>query len=284
MRFKLHQITLILITLTCATGTAETLPQFITDLSSEFESQCLLKDSAEYQEVCRKLNLAPENETNKATFATITLVHDLMTGTSARDCSSGGILHIPYFWHWIKPNPRHSIRHLPDSLLLTKLKPPSGYGQYKTFADVDRRPALFLSDMVSAEPGYYHPDCGSFYTFGWCSEREMAFSCLMKVLGYRSKIVQSGIHTWSVVLLAMTKTDGTESPFEVFVDNTFDMVNWGQHSDRNDRTWESDFGAGTQIEWYNSIASSEAEVDKVRQVEVPETSADRIRLLIKEFY
>ncbi|MFH1843193.1 MAG: hypothetical protein ABIF77_08285 [bacterium] len=36
-----------------------------------------------------------------------------------------------------------------------------------------------------------------FHTFSWCSEREMAFVALLTALGYRGKIEQAGIHTWS---------------------------------------------------------------------------------------
>ena len=39
-------------------------------------------------------------------------------------------------------------------------------------------------------------------TFGWCSEREMAFGALMAELGVSTKIKQEGIHVWSEMLVS----------------------------------------------------------------------------------
>ena len=65
-----------------------------------------------------------------------------------------------------------------------------GYKKYKSAADADRRPYLYLKDLVSKKNKYYHPECSGFYTFGWCSEREMAFNCLLAIMGYKCKIKQ----------------------------------------------------------------------------------------------
>ncbi|MBN1348103.1 hypothetical protein JXJ21_01705 [candidate division KSB1 bacterium] len=133
-------------------------------------------------------------------------MHDLFTGISAQNYVSGGILQIPYFWHWIDPNPRHEIVFSENSTKLIKLKPPDEFSKYKSYADIDRTPCLYLSDLLSDEPKYYHEQCSEFYTFGWCSEREMAFNTLVELFGYKSKIKQEEIHTWTAVLTKFKNT------------------------------------------------------------------------------
>ena len=154
----------------------------------------------------------------------IEFFHQLPTGSGAADGARGGYLGIPYFWHWIEPNPRHEIIILPDSVLLSTLSPPASYERYQSFADIDRLPALYLGDLVSEVPKYSHPICGAFFSFGWCSEREMAYVVLMRALGYPGKVKQSGIHTRSALWCSFRHVEGHTVILEAHVDNTFDQV------------------------------------------------------------
>jgi hypothetical protein len=125
--------------------------------------------------------------------------HKLFTCSDSVDGNNTGIWQIPYFWHYQEPNQRYKIVMLPDSLKLNKIKPPTGYSAYKTHADIDRSPLIYLHDLFSNSAEYYHPLCSKFKTFGWCSEREMAFNMILKLYGYECKVYVSPPHSWSEV-------------------------------------------------------------------------------------
>jgi hypothetical protein len=101
---------------------------------------------------------------NRKTYYTISIMHQLFTTTGANDGSRGEILNMPYFWHYNTPNPRRDI--------LVNGKKNIAY------CTIERKPHNFLGDMVSQNEKFTHPEFGSFSSFGWCSEREMAFACL----------------------------------------------------------------------------------------------------------
>ena len=210
--------------------------------------------------------------------------HDMFTGSEATDYRKGGMLEIPYFWHWVTPNPRHEILTLPDSIELTKMKPPEKFSRYKTFADIDRTPSLYFSDLVSPDANYYHPQCGAFATFGWCSEREMAFTLLMSFYGYQGKIYQSSIHTWSEFWVELVDIDQTYKRFSVSVDNTFDIMEWKPlRLNIEISDWIADIGQGEKIRWYNAVAHSEDEKKQVEEIQVTEKAALRIQNLIEKY-
>ena len=115
---------------------------------------------------------------------------------------------------------------------------------------IDRVPALYLVDLVTQTPGYAHPTCGSFSTFGWCSEREMSFVALMDLLGYKGKLRQSGVHTYSELWCEFETATGNELVLSARVDNTFDSVSWRPVSAYTGLdSWLQDIGTGTQIAW-----------------------------------
>jgi hypothetical protein len=150
-------------------------------------------------------------------------------------------------------------------------------------ADIDRIPALYLGDLVSEKPGYLHPDCGTFFTFGWCSEREMAFTALFTAWGYPAKIWQSGIHTYSVVWCEFRTTSGSTVNLAAEVDTTFDSVTWrevpqGTQPDR----WLEETGSGAQIDWYNRKARSQEQIDALQTIQVGAEARDRFRRLVRK--
>ena len=202
------------------------MPDFFNQLYESHGSDYRKMKSDEYESLCQSQLLNLSDRINQENFYRIHFLHDLFTGAGASNFAAGGVLEIPYLWHWMEPNPRHSIVSLPDSVPLSTLKPPAEFSRYKTFADIDRVPSLYLGDLVSESPRYFHPDFGEFHTFGWCSEREMAFALLLSFRDYDGKIVQSEIHTWSELWIPFTGTDGSSMNLCAKVDNTFDSVTW----------------------------------------------------------
>lgn len=256
---------------------------FFQELFDNFSEDYQKLRYPEYRTLCNQYNLIKENKKNQDKYFQIYFIHDLLTGNGAINCSSGGLLEIPYFWHWVNPNPRHSILNLPDSILLSEMKAPGRFKNYKSYADIDRIPVLFLTDLLSENPKYYHPDCGSFYTFGWCSEREMTFVALLSIFGYDVKIKQSGIHTWSEIWLSFNQEDDQECDIILQVDNTFDEVDWYEPlSGTTEPLWIEDFGEGSNIRWYNEMANSEYQLQSIREIKVSRATQSRIENLISK--
>ena len=199
-------------------------PEYFQDLYIRYSESFNQKIDKSYIKLCEELGLEKDNIQNRKQYSQILFYHKLFTGQYCINFSSGGVLKIPYVFHWVTPNPRHEIKSLQDDVKLSSVSPLAGFKQYKTFADIDRVPSLYIGDLFSKEPKYYHPKCGRFYTFGWCSEREMAYNALMSLFGYTCKIKQEGIHTWSEVWLTFTKSDGSSCIVIATVDNSVDIV------------------------------------------------------------
>lgn len=147
-----------------------------------------------------------------ADYATLYLLHKMLTvdGPSPYN-KEGGILGIPYVANYGKVNTRTEITKGGIPIATVEYPP------YKSFADADRTPVLFYSDMVDTVP-YNHPSCGDFYTFGWCSEREMAFASASYALGYKPRIVVQGNHTFTLVQVGRTiyQVDNTFGQFKIW--------------------------------------------------------------------
>jgi len=259
------------------------LPTFFRQIVATYRPTYEQLHANRYARFCRSHNLDPAAASNRRQFHEIAFLHDLFTGRSAVDCRRGGWLGIPYFWHWVEPNPRHAILALPDSVPLVEQAPRDPYRRYQSRADIDRVPLLFLGDLVSCVPGYTHPDCGPFHTFGWCSEREMAFVALLSALGYRGKIEQAGIHTWSVFWCEFRDNAGGTRPVIAKVDNTFDSLAWrAPDSGLSFETWWDAIGEGTQVAWYNRTAREAPQVDGLATIEVLAAARRRITDLVRD--
>jgi len=265
-----------------AANASASLSGFLDGVFLEFQVEYAAYTAEEYQELCNRHDLELSDSTNHELFLRISFLHDLLTTVNASDCVRGGFLQIPYFWHWIEPNPRHEIISLPDSTALVKLEPASRYNRYATRADIDRVPSLFFADLRTEEPGYYHPDCGLFYTFGWCSEREMAFTALATAWGLTGKITQSGIHTHSSVCCEFRLKGGSTGRLVADVDNTYDTISWQEMPDSvSIEMWLRQTGTGTQIDWYNRQARSREQIEALGTLSVGEGAGSRIRELIR---
>lgn len=113
-----------------------------------------------YQGLCKALGIPDTVAANRRALLPLLYRHGLLTTTEAVDCRTGGALGTSYLWHWVTPNPRHALRRLPDSAPLIRLPPPPGFAKYKSWADVDRLPALYLGDLAAERARYWHPLCG----------------------------------------------------------------------------------------------------------------------------
>ncbi len=254
------------------------IPSFFGQLFSEIEAEYAPTRISEFDRFRASHDLDSLDTGNLRTFLLIHFFHDLFTCTGASDCARGGLLEIPYFWHWVDPNPRHSIFLLPDSTLLKNLSLPRSYSRYKSYADIDRVPELYLSDLVAEAPRYAHTECGSFFTFGWCSEREMSFLALMISFGFQGKIRQSGIHTYTALWCEFQRSDGEKAVFSAEVDNTFDSISWRPVPAATTLDhWLREIGSGTQIAWYNRMARSREQLEALRSA--PVSAVTRARIL-----
>lgn len=279
---NLRTLVLTLSLLLATTATAG-LPSFFDQLYAENSAEYAEHTEGDYLALCVELGLDDVNVANRRLFGEVSFLHDLITGVAAEDCSRGGILRIPYFWHWVDPNPRYSIISLSDSVPLVRVPPASGFERYQSHADVDRVPVLFFSDLVTDEPHYAHEGCGQFFTFGWCSEREMAFVSLMGCLGHQGKVCQSGIHSWSELWCEFAVSDGRLVCVTARADNTFDSLEWlPAPSGISVEEWLADTGQGADAGWYNRTARSERQRRALEEIEVSDIAAARIRNLVSE--
>jgi hypothetical protein len=162
--------------------------------------------------------------------------------------------------------------------LLTEIEPPAEFRKYGSYAEIDRTPFLYLSDLVQETPKYYSPSSDTFPTFGWCSEREMAFSALMRTLGFNAKVKAPGIHSWTEMILPMKNINGETIYFLTKADNTYDIFDLEYEADSAYISkWEQDLGSGTPG-WYNKMAFSSEQARRLKSFIVPEKASERIEM------
>ncbi len=261
------------------------LPQFFSELYKHHYPEIRNTWQEAFNTFCERENLSKSSAENQKAFLELQFYHQLFTSDGVRNCSTGGILNIPYLWHWVTPNPRHEIEYLPKSKPLKEIKPGKEFSRYRSMADVDRVPSVFFKDLVTETPQYEHPSCGEFYTFGWCSEREMAFVQLLSNYGYRGKVVASGNHSWSAFLIFMENDTGEKIPFEISIDNTFDgIIRKRLPGKPNAKNWQSDFGKGKLPAWYNKMANSGKQRKSIQNINVSKAVMTRINALVETYW
>lgn len=204
----------------------------------------------------------PDTEENREQIRSLLFLHHLFTSGADMNGNYGGILQIPYFWHWCSNNPRHDIRFMPAETTLTAIKPPQGFEKYKSLADVDRTPYLYLSDLAEDYEKYYHNLVGEMFTFGWCSEREMAFGQILTQRGYTMKVYQNSSHVWSEVLVPFYTNEEKQSLRVIRIDNTFDYFDMVE-LESTSAEWLADIGEGSMKKWYNKMATDKTETKKI---------------------
>jgi hypothetical protein len=242
---------------------SQSIPSFFKKLVANHKYGFYKRDSLRYLEFCEQNDLSKKDTSNFGKYYTLSILHQLFTSKTARNGSRGEILNIPYFWHWVTPNPRYKIYATENNKLIKDLKPSKDYGRYKSRADIDRTPFLYWIDLFTAKPQYYAAGCDTFSTFGWCSEREMACVCLMEILKFEGKIVAEGNHCWSEYWVLMKSSAGSSKYFKVTLDNTFDGFFWELASSKDKEKWKIYLGNLGDSKWYNSMGHSTSEKAKL---------------------
>lgn len=251
------------------------IPDFFGSLVTNHWKDFNAIDHSDYDALFSENEISEENFLNNKTFYTFKILHELFTSKNASNGSKGEILNIPYFWHWINPNPRYEIKSLLTNKNLNQVKPPKEFANYKSYADIDRTPYLFLSELVIEKELYHTATEGYFSTFGWCSEREMAFICLLNTLGYEGKVITNNNHSWSEFIVSLRKENNQLINFKVTVDNTFDNLEWNKISNNEISVWRRQSFNG-QANWYNEKAHSETEKQKTINCTVGTEASKRI--------
>lgn len=238
---------------------------FFNQLVKNHQNDFQRKFPAAYPEFLRVNNLK-DHVSNQNLFFKLFILHKLFTSRGAYNGARGEILNIPYFWHWVTPNPRHSIQSLKHKAPLNTVKPPKAFGRYNSYADIDRTPGLFLQEWFSEDPLYYTPENDTFNTFGWCSEREMAFVCLLEIMGFKGKVVAKGNHSWTELFVEAVDSDGNSKVLIATVDNTFDELRFEEKENLNVDVWYAKVGEHRLQKWYNQKARSLAEKNEVKNI------------------
>jgi hypothetical protein len=242
------------------------------DIYSFFEE--LYQDSKyKFQETNRdayhsfiNMNSLQDIPANRNAFIRISYLHELFTSATAADGSREGLLEIPYFWHWTEPNPRLEI--FKGETLLSKIPAE----RYASFAMLDRTPEIFLSDLVDSMY-YSHPEYGTFYSFGWCSEREMSYRSIIRHWGFKSKVIAYGGHSWTEIEAEFINTRQERITLYLSVDNTFNILSWNKNSDETELLDEEK----RLQRWYNKKSNYDV------KVEVTAFNRQRIRWLVRKY-
>ncbi len=237
----------------------------------------------EYITFCMEHNLIEEHISNKKKYFQLKILHDLFSSSSAKNNSIGSILPIPYMWHWCNPNPRHTIQFMESNTYLVNQKPSQEFGNYKTFADIDRTPYLYLSDLMSENIKYKNETHPEILTFGWCSEREMAFNSILKILGYQAKIFTKDNHCWTETLTHFMDKNNQKVILNTQIDNTFHQFNIKKINLIQQKKWPTDFGNLSMGKWYNKKANDSNEVEKIKKIKLYPKKIDYIESKIEAF-
>lgn len=252
------------------------IPTFFEAIVANHLNEIKITDSSQFREFCNANSIEVNNSLNANFYYTVSTLHKFFTCQNATNGSRGSIINIPYYWHWVNPNPRYEIFLKKSNKRLNEITPPKEFSKYKSFADIDRTPYLFMSELFIDTPKYYSTLSDTFSTFGWCSEREMAFVSLMDILGYKGKVIAESNHSWSEFIIPMIDNKNESQEFKVKIDNTFDLVNWDKISSADIIKWNNYQGKSKQAEWYNIQAHSEKEKGRIQMFPLSKAAINRI--------
>jgi hypothetical protein len=197
------RLLLMILVLTISTVNAQVPRASVADLLKNF--------TGKYREDIIYANQSEAPVDGRKEWSELYLLHKMLTSESAKNYSTGGILSIPYMTNYGEINVRAEVSK--NGIPIANVE----YTPYKSLAYADRTPALFYKDLVDTV-SYSHPACGSFYTFGWCSEREMAFASASYLLGYKPRIVVKNGHSFTLVNVGKTiyQIDNTNGRFNIW--------------------------------------------------------------------
>jgi hypothetical protein len=231
---------------------------------SEIQQSVMLKQ--ELQNAGYKLT---GNDTLDMTVARLAYMHLLLTCYYSVDGDTSGGFGIPYFWNYTNHNPRENITNIRKGKTLKQI-PVSASA---TMATLDRTPVIFWSDFMTDEPQYSYGEISSFYSFGWCSEREMAFKAWLNVAGIKSTIGIKADHVWTEVGLP-----GLPGYF-IFIDNTFNRFEVRPISKKPPLEIGNKY-----ITWYNQQGSDKIIQKKLESLVISPKRASYIQKQILTYF
>jgi len=261
-----------------------TIPAFFEAIIKEHFKEIKTLDSSLYKQFCASNELDSKNSKNEYRYYTLSFLHKFFTCQNASNGSRGEIINIPYYWHWVSPNPRYNIYFNKSNKKLNEIKPSKEFSKYKSVADIDRTPYLFLSDIFVDDPKYYSSLSDTFSTFGWCSEREMAFVSLLDILGYDGKVIAENNHSWSEFIIPMIVNENQSKEFKVKVDNTFDEMDWENVLPADIISWKKYQGKSKLANWYNLKAHSEKEKVQISTFPISKVAIKRIENGLVDYF
>ncbi len=290
---KIKKIYLIIIYLTfIAFNTisyGKKLVPYFNELFNKYYDQILKFEINDYYNFSIINGLKKENLQNKKKYTQLIFFHKLFTGNSLQDFSQSGILNIPYVWHWTKKNPRFQIIYNKSKQKLNKVPSPKRFKRYPSLGHVDRLPVIFLSDLASEKPNYYHKKCGKFYTFGWCSEREMSFITLLSFSGFEAEIFihKGGSHASSMFLVDFIDNNNEKKWIYINIDNTFDRFQVLNRSKNKQELidWIDKKNTKSQYYWmYYRVIHSQKHQNYVKNIKILKKARERIENNVKFYY
>ena len=214
-------------------------------------------DDRTIADLCVQYDLDARDLPSLRRFYTIQIMHELFTVKTCEDGSRGDVLNMPYFWHYRTPNPRHAI--LVDGK------------KNISYTSIERKPYNFLKDMVAPADRFTCPGLEPFCSYGWCSEREMAFACLLSIMGYTTHVISTGNHAYTEVQVSFMTNKGEKFDFLINVDNTFNSltISTGSGEPHNNV--------------YDKKAFDSAEIARVKGINVSEKAQDRIAKALETY-
>ncbi len=206
------------------------------------------------------------------TVAKLAYMHMLLTCYYSVDGDTSGGFGIPYFWNYTNHNPRENIVNLKKGKKLKQIPAYPG-SQGASMATLDRTPVIFWSDLTTDEPQYSYEHISSFYTFGWCSEREMAYKAWLGVMGIKSTIGIRADHVWTEVDLP-----GMPGYF-LFIDNTFNRFEVWSIKKKPPREVGNKY-----IAWYNQQGADKTILKKLAALTISPKRAAQIQQQIISYF
>jgi hypothetical protein len=197
-------------------------------------------------------------------------MHLLLTCYYSVDGDTSGGFGIPYFWNYTNHNPRETIVNIKKGKTLKQI-PVNSAGA--SMATLDRTPYIFWNDFMTDEPQYSWVHISAFYSFGWCSEREMAFKAWLTVLGIKSTIGIKADHVWTEVPLP------GQPDYFLFIDNTFNRFEVWPVSKKPPLEIGNKY-----INWYNQQGADKAIAKKLSALSVSSKRAASLEHQIVTYF
>ena len=137
--------------------------------------------------------------------------------------------------------------------------------------------------MFSEENKYSSKACGEFSTFGWCSEREMAYTCLLSIKNYVAKVKAEHGHSWTELIIPLRLQNQKKALFKISVDNTFDKITFVPISKQEFEDWKLEMGDSKTKKWYNKKAKAESDVFKLKNTLYTKTAFSKLEKQVVKY-